>query len=488
MNLATELAALSDREWAARPAFHTGDRTWTHGEVHDTAARAATVLARRGVRPGHRVLIALTDGIGWVLAFLGAVRIGATPVPVNPAVTADDHHYQVGDCDPALVVTSEDLLDRFDGVAAITADRLLAEAVHAERGQAAESRTPLYIYYTSGTTGRPKGVMYRPGTPAAYHRLIGEDCFGLTGADVTLSVSKLYFGYGFCNTLVFPLYSGSSAVLIGERPMPGLAGELAARYGVTMLYAVPSWYARLRADGHRAAFGTVRAAVSGGERFPADLTRRTEEFLGAPVLDQLGATEVGCAICANSVAHHVPGTVGRPLRGVEVQLRDADGRPVGDETEGDMFVRGPVMMTGYLGAPEASARALAGGWFRTNDRAVRHADGTYTHRGRADDTEMVGGITLQPSEVEDVLGDHPGVREVAVAAVPDALGATKLRAFVVTSDGHHDETALEAELIALARSRLAPFKVPRSVRFVDALPRTPSGKLRRFLLRGQPVR
>jgi fatty-acyl-CoA synthase/fatty acid CoA ligase FadD22 len=484
MNMIAELSGLVRRNrWHDRPAFHTGDRIWTHGELYDAAARAGTVLARAGVGPGRRVLIALPDEIGWVVSFLATVAVGGTAVPVNPALTADDHRFMAGDCDATVVVTTGELAGRFDGGRCLEVGRLLAEAGRADPASTVETDAPLYLHYTSGTTGRPKGVLHRQGNPAIFHRAIGRACFQMAPEDVTLSVSKLYFTYGFCNTLVFPLYSGSSAVLVAERPTPAVASMLVDRHSVSVLYAVPSWYGRAVVEADEGAFKSLRFAVTAGERISTDLTERSAALLGAPVLNQLGATEIGCAVTANTVGHNVPGTVGRPVPGFTLELRDHGGTPVGEDTEGILWVRGPTLMHGYLNRPDATAEALVDGALVTRDRLVRNADGTYTHLGRTDDMEMVGGITVSPIEVEDLLGTHPRVLEVAVAAVPDRSGATKLRAFVVPigSDGVPEQ--LESELIALARARLAPFKVPRSVRFVTALPRTPSGKLRRFLLR-----
>src|SRR5262249_1460111 len=151
--------------------------------------------------------------------------------------------------------------------------------------------------------------------------------------------------------------------------------------------------------------------------------------------NQLGATEVGCAATMNTPAHNVPGTIGRPVPGYRIEVRDTDGTPLGDETEGGLWVRGPALMRGYLNRPDATAQALRGGWLATKGRVFRRADGTCTHVARTDDLEMVGGITMSPMEVEDVLRAHRDVREVAVAAVPDEVGASKLRAFVVAEPG-----------------------------------------------------
>ncbi|MFI9586647.1 AMP-binding protein [Streptomyces sp. NPDC052236] len=505
-NVAGDLAALAERRgWTARPAFRQGHQVWTHGEVHDLARRTATVLADHGVGPGDRVLLALPDSITWVTAFLGAARLGAVAVLANPELTPAEHEFMADDAAVALCVTGPGLEDRFAARRRLGADQLLALAPTATPTAAcrpAGPRTPLYIQYTSGTTGRPKGVVHCHGDPATYHALIGERLLRITPADVALSVSKLYFAYGFGNAFVFPLFSGSSAVLVDRRPSPAAVDELVARHRVTLMYSVPSAYAALVTDrgdgGHAACFASVRAAVSAGEGMPAGLGEQVTELLGAPVLEQIGSTEAGHAFCANSLTHHTPGTVGRPVPGYEVELRDRAGRPVAEGSEGDMWVRGPTVTPGYLNLPEETARTLVGGWLATRDRARREPDGSYRHLGRADDMEMVGGITVSPLEVEEVLRAHPAVREVAVAAVTDDRGATRLRAFVVTSTDTTDTidataaddttdttvaTRIEAALIALARTRLAPFKVPRTVTVVRSLPRTSTGKLRRHLVR-----
>ncbi|MEV7090767.1 AMP-binding protein [Streptomyces sp. NPDC093085] len=487
-NLASDLADLAERHgWRGRPAFHQDHRVWTHGEVHDLAARCATVLAHRGVGPGDRVLLALPDSIAWVATFLAVARLGATAVLVNPELPRADHAFMAEDAGIGLAVTGPGLENRFGPERRLSSDQLLALACTAAPADArpAGADTPLYVQYTSGTTGRPKGVVHHHGDPEAYYEFIGRRLLRVGPDDVTLSVSKLYFAYGFGNAFVFPLFSGSSAVLVDRRPTPAAVDELVARHRVTLLYSVPTAYAALvadRADGHAACFASVRAAVSAGERLPAGLGERVTELLGAPVLEQIGSTEVGHAFCANGLSHNTPGTVGRPVPGYEVQVRDGAGRPVPDGEEGELWVKGPTVACGYLNLPEDTSRS-SGGWLATRDRARREPDGTYRHLGRADDMEMVGGVTVSPLEIEGVLRTHPAVREVAVAAVTDEGGASRLRAFVVLAAPVPDDDPLEAALLALVRERLAPFKVPRSVQVVRALPRTPTGKLRRHVVR-----
>ena len=482
-------AALADRvernDWATAPAYIVDGRMWTHGEVHDLAARATSVLIDSGVRPGDRLLLALPDGIGWVVTFLATARLGAIAVLANPELTADDHAFLTGDSTPALCVTEAALEDRFDPGNWLDVEHLLARSATAARAhpQVVDAITPLYLQYTSGTTGEPKGVVHHHGDLPIYYQAVARRMLDVGPQDVTLSISKLFYAYGFGNALVFPLYSGSSAVLIGARPTADRVGELAARHRVSLLYAVPTAYAALvdRADRH--SFATLRGAVSAGETLSARLGEQSAELLGAPVFEQIGSTEAGHAFCANGVHHNVPGTVGRPVAGYDLALRDRNGAPVEDENVGELWVRGPTVLREYLNRPVETARVVVDGWLFTRDLACRQPDGTYRHLGRVDDLEMVGGITLSPLEIEKVLAEHPLVREVAVAAVPDQIGATKLRAFVVPTAPISDGAALESELLGLARRRLAAFKVPRTVRVTTALPRTATGKLRRHILR-----
>ncbi|MGP4024129.1 AMP-binding protein [Actinomadura sp. 3N407] len=483
-NLAVHLAAKAQREgWWQRPAFHTPERAWTHGEVHTLAASAASVLIDHGVRPGDRVLIAMGDGIAWVAAFLAAARLGAVAIPVNPDLVPDEHAFMAGDCRARLAVAEDHLTGRFDGPAVLTGERLMRLAATAPPGPAADvtGDAPLYAQYTSGTTGAPKAALHRHADPERYQRAAGDGVVGVRHDDVTLSVSKLFFAYGLGNALVFPLFSGSSAVLMPHRPSPAEIAEAVVRHGVTLLYGVPSAYASLVAGCPPEAFSSVRLAVSAGESLSTTLGARAREVLGVPVLDQLGSTEVGHAYCSNTAWRDEPGTIGRPLPGYEVVLRDENGALV-TQGQGEIWVRGASVMVEYLERPEQTVRALRGGWLRTGDLAEYVDGGALKHCGRNDDMEMVGGITVSPLEIERVLAEHPAVSEVAVAVIADEYGARKLRAFVVPSPDA-DRAGLDDDLIALARLRLAPYKVPRSVEFRPRLPRTPTGKLRRFAVR-----
>ena len=465
--------------------------------MHELAARTATVLARHGVGAGDRVLLALPDGITWVTAFLALARLGAVAVLVNPELPPADHAFMTEDAEAVLCLTGPWLEEGAGETRGVSRGGPCWAPTSSPPSPPPPNRPPPPIRWTRTRRctcstppeppGRPKGVVHSHGDPKTYHDLIGRRLLRITEDDVTLSVSKLYFAYGFGNAFAFPLFSGSSAVLVDRRPTPAAVDELVARHRVTLLYSVPSAYAALvadRGDGHEACFASVRAAVSAGEGLPDGLGERVGELLGAPVLEQIGSTEAGHAFCANSLGPQPP-RYGRPPR---ARFRGGAARPAPgshagrrDGAEGELWVRGPTVTTGYLNRPEETARSLVGGWLATRDRAVREPDGSYRHLGRADDMEMVGGITVSPLEVEAVLRTHPAVKEVAVAALTDERGFSRLRAFAVPAGPAR--AGLETELIELARARLAAFKVPRSVSFVPSLPRTSTGKLRRHLVR-----
>lgn len=487
-----------ERGWSSRAALTVGDRTYSHREVHEGAARAGSVLTGIGVRRGDAVLLALADGVELAWAFMGAVRVGAIAVPVNPLLPSDDHRYLAKDCRAVAVVCDDDLILHFE-----TCDRVLTSSGLASSlatsdpmpAATVDPTDPAYAQYTSGTTGVPRAAVHRHGDPLVYARAFAEGAVAMTPDDVLLSISKMYFAYGLGNSLFFPLLTGARAVLHPGRPRPQDVADLVAHHRSTVLFAVPTFYANLLSQ-HSApsSFRSLRVAVSAGERLTPGVAERTTRLLGCPVLDSLGSTEVGQAFAGGTLrasgtseeasqTEVRPGTLGRVLPPYEISVRDDAGRDRRAGKVGMLWVRGPTVLLEYLGQPKATSAAFDGEWLCTGDLASIDDDGFLCHHGRADDMEMVGGITVAPHEIEDLLGRHHAVSEVAVVAVTDEAGASRLEAFVVTSPGVTGDEQLAGELRQDVREQLAPFKVPRSVRFVDALPRTPTGKLRRFALR-----
>lgn len=475
-NLATVLErAAEDGGWADDVAFLVGARAFTHADVHDGAAQTASLLAGHGAAAGVRVLVVLPDGIEFAWAFLGAARLGAVAVPVNPRLTAADHRDAAVRAGAAVVVCGAELADRFHGWPVVVAEGLEAALAGAPRCAPADVAPfdPAYAQFTSGTTGAPKLALHAHRDPLVYFDAFARPAIALGRGDVVLSVSKLYFAYGLGNSLFFPLLAGCRAVLHPEHPRADDVADLVRRHGVTVLFSVPTFYARVVAAGRTDAWSSLRVAVSAGETLSEAPAERAAALLGCPILDGIGSTEVGQTFASNTLAAARPGTVGRALSPYRVEIRAGGGRTVAASEVGDLWVAGPTLPLGYPGE-----------WLPTGDRALMDEDGFVHLRGRADDLEQVGGISVSPVEVEAILSRHPAVGEVAVAGVVACDGASRLEAFVVLAAGAGwDRGAVAIELLARARAELAPFKVPRAVVFVDDLPRTPTGKLRRFVLR-----
>ncbi|MGI8807433.1 MAG: AMP-binding protein [Acidimicrobiales bacterium] len=468
VNLASVIEARAvDGGWAGDVAFLAGDRVLTHAAVHEAAARTGSLLAGMGVGSGDRVLVVLPDGPEFAWAFLGAVRIGAIAVPVNPRLTAPDH--AAASADARAVVCGADLASRFAAQVVVGEELEAAIAGHPPAPPApVDAGHPAYAQYTSGTTGTPKAALHAHGDPLVYVEAFARPAIAIRRTDVLLSVSKLYFAYGLGNSLFFPLLTGCRAVLHAAHPVPTEIAEVVRRHRVTVIFGVPTFYAHLVAGADPSALGSVRVAVSAGEALGTELATRARAFLGVPILDGLGSTEVGQTFASNTLDRWKDATVGMALPPYRVSVRDDQGRSLPPGEVGALWVAGPTLPLGY-----------ADEWLVTGDRALLDAEGFLHLRGRADDVELVGGISVSPLEIEAVLSRHPAVTEVAVAGVVGADGASRLEAFVVAAPG----AAVEAELLALARAELAPFMVPRTIAFVDVLPRTPTGKLRRYVLR-----
>ncbi|MBW8484261.1 AMP-binding protein [Actinomadura parmotrematis] len=484
-NLAAALARRADTHgWRDHPLFYAGEAVFSHGEVHDAAARASGVLHAAGVRPGHRVLIALPDSVGFAAALLGTLRLGAVAVLTGPERSAAAHAHVLADAGPRAVVCGADLASRFPTAQVLTGEDLADEPAHVPDPADAGADTPAYVQYTSGTTGRPKGAVHTHTDPEAYFQALGIGALGMTHRDVTFSLAKACYPYGLGASVFFPMFCGAASVLWPDRPTGAGAAALIRRHRPTLLFAVPAWYARLvEAEGTADVTGSLRAAASAGEPLLPALADRIERMLGCPVLDGLGSTEVGHTFVSNTVARRARGTLGVVLDPYEIEVRRGDGAPAAVGEPGALHVRGPSVMRGYLNRPDRTAEVLgAGGWLSTGD--VVHVDAAgfvHLHGRRADEVPAAGG-TVRPLEIERVLGGHPAVIEAAVVA--DGDGA--LRAFAVLGPEASPADAAARELLAYARRRLPETRVPRSVRFLAELPRTSTGKIRRAALRGLP--
>ncbi len=490
LNLGAALEAMAaENGWLGERAYLVGDQVYTYAAVYEGARALAGVLLAHGVQPGHRVLIALPDSIEVVWSFLGTLKAGAVAVMANPRLPAHELRAACGRTDPAVIVCDPSIAEAFDGGTVLTADRMVSEGENAWPATAAICAPSglAYALFTSGTTGEAKLCFHTHSDALVYHRAFGKPVLGLAPGDVTFSVSKSYFAYGLGNSVLFPLLSGATAVLEPEVPTADRILELTARLGVGTLFSVPSNYARLLAHPQASVLGAVGVAVCAGEVLPRAVEDRVLALDGPILLNGIGSTEVGQTFASNTMAERRAGTVGRVLHPYRVRVADDAGADLPAGTRGRLLVRGPTLALGcaaanrYLPAP-------AGLWYPTGDLAVRDEEDYLSIIGRLDDIEIVGGINVHPTEIEELLAGHPLVLDAAVCATVDPQGASRLVAYVVAADHAVDQAAIADDLIAGLRGQVVPYKLPRGVVFVPELPRTFTGKLRRNALRQSAVR
>ena len=474
-----------------RTALRLDDRTLTFDEVLRLAGRTGDALRGLGVRQEERVLVALPDGPAYVAALFGTLAIGAVVVMVNPDLPVENIAGIVGYARAPVAVVSSAAREAFVAAAQQAGRRLELLVVD---GDAPDGDSELEVVpthrddpaiwlFSGGTTGRPKAVVQTHRSFANTTELYGKGSLQLTEDDITISVPKLYFGYATGSNLFFPFSVGGSSVLFPERPTAENLLRRIAQHRATVLINVPKLIAEMLDDpgAAEADLSSLRFATSAGEALPPALYDRWKSTFGVELLDGLGTAEMWHVFVTNTVGDVRPGTLGKPVPGFDVRVRDADGNEVADGEVGRLWVRGDSRAIGYWQDMPKTMEAFQGEWFAAGDLIRRDDDGYIWYVGRDDDAMKVGGKWLLPAEVESCLLGHPAVAEVAVVGAPDEAGLTKPVAFVVPAGPVAED--LEARLIEHALMELEPYKRPRQVVIVDSLPRTHLGKVNRGVLR-----
>jgi benzoate-CoA ligase family protein len=340
--------------------------------------------------------------------------------------------------------------------------------------------------YTSGSTGFPKGAVHKQHDFVFNALTYGLPILGLGPKDIGISVPRLAFGYALGTNLLFPLLAGGSAVLFREKATPEKFFEQLARHRPTVFTAVPTALNQvLNAEGiDRADFSSLRLTISAGEALPAELYQRWKKRTGVEILDGIGSAEMFHIFITNRLGDVKPGSLGKVVDGYEAKICDDEGRELPRGEVGTLWVRGDSMALEYWQQHDKSKHTFRGDWCVSADKFRQDDDGYFYFCGRGDDMLKVAGKWLSPVEVENALLTHPAVREAAVVGFKDADGLEKPKAFVALHSGYQAGEALAEALKAHVRERLAPFKAPRQVVFVDALPRNDRGKVLYAELRG----
>ncbi len=473
-----------------RIAIRCQGESLSYDAVQREVFRAQHALADRGVRPGDRVAMVVNDEPAFMAFFLGAMRSGAIPVPLSTMLTGPDLEAIVADAQASALVASAEHADRLSGAATPGGTVVIGGpswSAYDDRSEVAVASTDeasiAFWLYSSGTTGTPKGVMHRHGSLQATADTYARTVLGTAEQDRFLSVAKLFFAYGLGNSLTFPFAVGATTILNPLPPTPPGMLQLVADEQPTLFFASPGFVAALLdASPDPESFASVRTTVTAGESLPGALQRRFAERFGHDVLDGIGTTEALHIFMSNTAGDQVPGSSGKPVAGYEAALLDDAGAAIVDpDSPGYLHIRGPSVADGYWQRPEQTAAAfLDGGWLRTGDVYTRSAEGHWTFLGRNNDMIKAGGIWVSPAEVESVLVEHPDVLEAAVVGARDDAGLEQTVAFVVARAGRVID---RGDIDRHCRANMAAFKRPRRLVVVEALPKTSTGKIRRFELR-----
>ncbi|MCK1713279.1 MULTISPECIES: benzoate-CoA ligase family protein [unclassified Bradyrhizobium] len=484
--------------------------TRSYAELCAEAGRWGNGFASLGLKRGDRVLLFLDDTPAYPAAFFGAVRAGFVPLLINTLTPPDLLQFYLADSGARIAVAEAEFCARFNAEACkgtglrtlivvngAAGDHAAPEAIPAagwlarfpaELAEADTDRNEMAFWmYSSGSTGRPKGIVHLQHDMAYSEAAFAQNVLKLTSDDICFSVPKIFFAYGFGNSVTFTFSASAATLLLPGQPKPAAIFAAIEQYKPTVFFGLPTLYTSLtKAEGaDKTDFSSLRMALSAAEVLSADVFNGWKQLTGLEIVEGLGSTEVLHIYLSNRPDQKKLGAAGLRVPGYEVALRDKDGREVGDDEEGILWVRGDSNTPLYWNRPDKSAETIREeGWIYTGDRFVRDADGFHFFRGRADDLIKISGQWVYPLEVELCLADHPDIRECAVFAAELPDRRMTLKAVVVMNSRAVDQSEATRRLQDYVKGKLLPYKYPREVIFIEELPKTGTGKIdRQALLR-----
>jgi long-chain acyl-CoA synthetase len=469
------------------PAVQLGEAELSYAELDDRSARLATLLKQRGFEPGDRVGVMLPNVPEFPIAYYGVLRAGGIVVPMNVLLKRREIAFYLEDSGAKLLLVWHEFAAEA-GAAATEAGAELIEVEPAAFAATLEGLEPspgladtaeddtAVILYTSGTTGKPKGAELTHLNLDRNAEIAARTTCEVGEGDVVLGALPLFHSFGQTVGMNASLRVGACLTLVPKFD-PGEALATIERDGVTHFYGVPTMYGALLHHPERERFdtSTLRSCITGGASMPVEVLRGFERAFGCIVLEGYGLSETSPVACSNHPdRERKPGSIGTPIEGVEMRLVDEDGRPVEQGEVGEIAIRGHNVMKGYWRRPDATAEAMRGGWFHSGDLARTDEDGYFYIVDRKKDLIIRGGYNVYPREVEEVLYEHPKVREAAVVGVPHDEWGEEVGAAIVLHEG--EELGAE-EVSAYVKERIAAYKYPRVVWFLDELPKGPTGKI-----------
>jgi len=488
---------------AEKAAVRCGESVHTYGKLSVDINRAGNGLSHLGLQDEQRVLILLPDCPELVIAYFGAIKIGAVAVPTSTFAHTADYDYFLSESRARIVIVDSTL---FSEVApALGAQRCLRHVIvvgepqpgclHWDEWLAQHSpeleavgtteEDVAFWLWTSGSTGRPKAAVHLHHDWICCCRNYAVEVLGISSNDITFSSSKLFHAYGLGNGLIFPFYVGASTLLFPGRADSRTILGIVQNFRPTLFFSVPTLYAQMLQEAEKGSYclDSLRLAVSAAEPLPAEIYRRWHRKFGVEILDGIGSTEVLHIYLSARVGKVRPGSTGSSVPGYELRIVDLEDRDVPTGTIGDLLVAGDSIAPRYWKRRQLTADRMRGKWFFTGDKYWVDADGYYWYAGRSDDMFRVSGQWVSPAEVESALIEHDSVLEAAVVAYREPTELHTPKAFVVLREGVAATPGLARELQDFVKDRIAPYKCPRRIEFTDKLPKSAAGKLLRYKLR-----
>ncbi len=492
---------------AEKTAILSGERAISYRQLAEAVNRFGHALLELGVRMEERVAFVLPDSPEWAYVFFGTIKMGGVAIPLNTLLTSKDYEYLLNDCRARVLVLHASLMDRIGPIR----DRLrhldhvivvggppawelgfdaLMERAHPclEPADDTVRDDVAFWLYSSGTTGVPKGAIHLQHDMLVAADAYARDTIDLRTSDVSFSVARLFFAYGLGNGLYFPLRTGGTTVLMPERPVPENVFAAIDRYQPTVFYSVPTSYAALLHTAEKTGrkdLGRVRMCVSAGETLPRHVFLRWRERFGVDILDGIGSTEILHIFISNRPGQTKPGSTGQIVPGFEARIIDEAGVDLPAGHVGTLLIKGDSIAAGYWNQHETTQRTFRGEWIDTHDKFMVDHEGYFWYAGRADDMLKVSGQAVWPAEVEGVLQGHAAVLESCVIGAADDEGLLKVAAYVVLKDGRQPSSELAHEIEEFVKANTSPHKYPGAVIFVDTLPKTANGKIKRYEMRHQ---
>jgi long-chain acyl-CoA synthetase len=486
LNLASLLTESAGRTPDA-PAIRLGEVELSYGDLDYRSARLATLLHAKGVRQGDRVGVMLPNVPEFPIAYYGVLRAGAIVVPMNVLLKRREIAFYLEDSGAKVLLAWHGFCaEAREGAADAGAELVEIEPAAFAATLAAQSPTPgltetaeddtAVILYTSGTTGKPKGAELTHANLARNADVSSRTTSEIAADDVVLGALPLFHSFGQTVAMNASLMVGACLTLVPKFD-PGEALATMQRDGVTHFYGVPTMYGALLHHPERESFDTssLRICITGGASMPVEVLRGFEDGFGAKVMEGYGLSETSPVACSNHPdKERKAGSIGTPIEGVEMQVVDENDEPLAQGEVGEIVIRGHNIMKGYWQRPDATEEAMRGGWFHSGDMARVDEDGYFYIVDRKKDLIIRGGYNVYPREVEEVLYEHPKIREAAVVGVPHDEWGEEIGAAVVLHEG--EELGPE-EVSAYVKERIAAYKYPRLVWFLDELPKCPTGKI-----------